>query len=45
LGLYLANRIAQAHGGRIEVESTPGKGSRFTLCLPLFQPSAGEPPE
>jgi two-component system, OmpR family, sensor kinase len=38
LGLYLANRIAQAHGGRIAVASDPGKGSRFTLCLPEYQP-------
>jgi signal transduction histidine kinase len=38
LGLYLANRIAQAHGGRINVESTPGKGSRFKLCLPVRLP-------
>jgi two-component system OmpR family sensor kinase len=38
LGLYLANRIAQAHGGRIEVQNAPGKGARFTLCLPVYQP-------
>jgi signal transduction histidine kinase len=37
LGLYLANRIAQAHGGRIHVESEPGKGARFKLSLPLHQ--------
>ena len=37
LGLYLANRIAQAHRGRIVVESPPGKGARFTLHLPVYQ--------
>ena len=34
LGLPIANWIAQAHGGRIEVASEPGKGSTFTLWLP-----------
>ena len=37
LGLYLANRIAQAHGGRIQVESPPGNGARFILSLPLHR--------
>ena len=40
LGLYLANRIAQAHRGRIQVESPPGKGARFTLRLPLHRHAA-----
>jgi signal transduction histidine kinase len=35
LGLSLVRHITQAHGGRVEVESTPGKGSKFTLLLPL----------
>lgn len=34
LGLFLAKRIAVAHGGDLTVESAPGKGTRFTLCLP-----------
>lgn len=35
LGLAICQAIAKAHGGRIEVESELGKGSRFTLFIPL----------
>jgi signal transduction histidine kinase len=35
LGLSLVRHIAHAHGGEVDVESAPGKGSRFTLTLPL----------
>ena len=34
LGLAIVKHIAPAHGGRVGVESAPGKGSRFTLYLP-----------
>jgi heavy metal sensor kinase len=34
LGLAIAKWVAEAHGGRIEVESQVGKGSTFTLWLP-----------
>jgi two-component system NtrC family sensor kinase len=35
LGLTVAADVARAHGGRIEVASTPGQGSRFTLRIAL----------
>jgi signal transduction histidine kinase len=35
LGLSLVRHITDAHGGSVDVYSTPGKGSRFTLTLPL----------
>ena len=34
LGLAIVKHITQAHGGRVTVESTPGKGSVFNLHLP-----------
>lgn len=35
LGLSLVRALADAHGGAVEVESLPGKGSRFRLLLPV----------
>jgi signal transduction histidine kinase len=37
LGLPLVRHIMEAHGGSVEVESAPGRGSTFTLVLPIRQ--------
>ena len=38
LGLAIVKHAAQLHGGRVEVDSTPGKGSVFTLIIPAKGP-------
>jgi len=43
LGLAIARWVAEAHGGRIEVESQVGKGSIFTLWLPELVTRPGQP--
>lgn len=41
LGLSVSFRIVENHGGRLSVQSTPGKGSIFTIELPMVKPSSG----
>ncbi len=40
LGLFIANHVVRQHGGRIEVSSTPGRGSLFTITIPRQAPAS-----
>ncbi|HEX2484284.1 MAG TPA: ATP-binding protein, partial [Myxococcota bacterium] len=42
IGLALVREIARAHGGDVSVESAPGRGSRFSVRLPVAA-TAGAP--
>jgi signal transduction histidine kinase len=37
LGLSISHGIVREHGGTIDVESTPGQGTRFSLTLPVIE--------
>ena len=39
LGLAIVKAIAEAHHGRVEIQSRPGSGSTFTLVIPVDQPA------
>jgi two-component system NtrC family sensor kinase len=43
LGLAICDRIIKAHGGRIDVESTPSEGTTFAVYLPLKKAAQREP--
>lgn len=43
LGLAIARWAVEAHGGRIDLESEPGRGSVFRIRLPLIQAADGRP--
>jgi two-component system, NtrC family, sensor kinase len=42
LGLSVSYKIVEQHGGSIEVQSDPGKGTRFTVWFPCEPPAAAE---
>ena len=42
LGLSLVRHIVQAHGGDVRVDSAPGRGSKFTISLPVVSQSNGK---
>lgn len=38
LGLAIVKQLVQAHGGSVGVTSAPGRGTTFTVCLPVAAP-------
>jgi len=39
IGLAITKQVAEMHGGEVSVDSQPGKGSTFTLTIPICTPS------
>ena len=44
LGLSIVRAIAEAHGGRVELDSREGAGSTFTLIVPIQSPQEDRVP-
>jgi signal transduction histidine kinase len=44
LGMAIARAVADAHGGRITISTTPGVGTRVDISLPYPAPSASQTP-
>jgi len=42
VGLYLVKMVVDLHGGGVDVESTEGDGSRFTVRLPIIPPAKAD---
>jgi signal transduction histidine kinase len=37
LGLHIANRLIDLHGGRLQIDSVPGEGPPIIICLPRLR--------
>jgi nitrogen-specific signal transduction histidine kinase len=44
LGLFTANKVVEKHHGRIDVESRPGEGTRFTVRIPRAMRAQSDAP-
>ena len=42
LGLYIVKGLIELHGGSVDVESTYGKGSRFSFTIPVARGAVGK---
>ena len=45
LGLFIVHNIITENGGTVSVDSYPGKGTTFTIVLPMIEIKAPQEPE